>query len=150
MLPPTPATWALVLVGMVFLFPVITYVQIKVITAPRSRKTEALWMGKGGRWRDETQVEYAIGTAWADLISWLPMSVAGSIGSLLGHPWGYGLLIGSGTIAVYINTIYWFSERKYLLPIRGALAYYTYEWGAWMVWGIVVVIYAAFRLGMMN
>ncbi len=146
MIAPTLITWVLVIFGLALLFPLLVYVQILVVTAPNSRKTQDLWLGKGEKWRDKTQSEYAYGAGWADLICWVPLGLAGSIGVLLSQPWGYGMWLASGAITVYINIIYWFSERQYILPARGALAYYTYEWGLWVYWGVAVVVYAVLRL----
>ena len=146
MFEPTLVTWTLVVFGVALLFPLIVYVQIQVLIAPEGRKAQELWLGKGQTWRDRTHVEFAYGTGWADLITWIPLGIAGSVGVLLAQPWGYGMWLASGAIAVYINVILWFSERKYILPARGALAYYTYEWGAWVIWGLAVVIYSALRL----
>lgn len=76
----------------------------------------------------------------------MPLGVVGSIGVLLAHPWGYGMWLASGAIAVYVNIIHWFSGRKYILPVRRAFAYYTYEWGLWVYWGVAVIVYATLRL----
>lgn len=150
MLDPTLLTWMLVIIGIALLFPLLIYVQILVVMAPNSQKTQDLWLGKGSKWRDKTQLEYAYGTGWADLIFWVPLGMGGSIGVLLAKPWGYGMWLASGAIAVYINIIYWFSERKYILPKRGAFAYYTYEWGLWMAWGVAVVVHSVLRLTVLS
>jgi len=47
---------------------------------------------------------------------------------------------------VYINIIFWFSERAYVYPAQGPLAYYTYYWGFFVYWGVAVVAYAVLRL----
>lgn len=146
MIEPTLVTWGLTLFGLVVLFPLIVYVQLLVAKDPKGIKTQNVWLGKGERWRDKSQLDYAYGTGWADLIFWMPLGVAGSIGVLLGRPWGYGMWLASGAIAIYINIIYWFAEGAFFRERRGLFAYYTYEWGIWMYWGIAVVVYASLRL----
>jgi len=86
------------------------------------------------------------GASWADLVIWLPLLVAGSIGVILGQAWGYGLWVASGTVSVYINIILWFSEREYVYPACGPLVYYTIYWGFQVYWGVAVVAYAVLRL----
>lgn len=93
---------------------------------PHSQKAKDLLIGKGEDWRDKTHFRMSYGMAWADLTCWLPLLAVGSIGVMLGKKWGYGLWLASGAISVYINIIFWFSERAYVYPVQGPLAYYTY------------------------
>lgn len=61
MLEPTLLTWVLVIFGIALLFPLLVYVQLLVVMAPNRRKTQDFWLGKGSKWRDKTQLEYAMG-----------------------------------------------------------------------------------------
>lgn len=144
--PPTFVTWILVAFGLIFLFPLMLYVQFLMVTQPHSQKTKNLWIGKGEDWRDKTHLRFAYGSGWADLVWWLPLLVAGSIGVILGQAWGYALWATSGAIAVYINIILWFTEREYVLPSRGPLFYYTIEWGFFVYWGVAAIVYSVLRL----
>jgi len=146
MLQPTLVTWILVIFGALLIFLPMLYAQLSMALRPHSQKTKDLLIGKGEDWRDKTHFRMSSGAAWADLIIWLPLMAAGSIGVLWGEAWGYALWMVSGAISVYINVILWFSEREYVYPAYGPLVYYTYFWGFFVYWGLAVVAYAVLRL----
>ena len=146
MLEPTLITWILIVFGAVFIFLLIVYGQILMVTQPHSQKTKNLMIGKGEDWRDKTHLRFSYGAAWADLIFWLPLLVAGSIGVILGQSWGYGLWAASGAISVYINIILRFSEYEYVYSKYGPLVYYTLFWGFFVYWGLAVIAYSVLRL----
>lgn len=146
MLQPTLVTWILVIFGAVFIFLLLLYAQLLMALRPRGQATKDIIIGKGEDWRNETHFRMSYGTAWADLLIWFPLLVAGSIGVLLGQAWGYALWAASGAISVYISIILWFSEREYVYPAHGPLLYYTIYWGFFVYWGIAVVVYASLRL----
>jgi len=125
MIKPTLITWILVVSGALLIFLPILYAQLLMALRPHSQQTKDLIIGKGKDWRDKTHLRMSLGIAWADLIVWLPLLSAGSIGVLLGQTWGYALWAASGAIAVYISIILWFSEREYVYPTCGPLVYYT-------------------------
>ena len=64
----------------------------------------------------------------------------------MGHAWGYTLWGAAGTIALYINIVLWFLEKEYVYPSRGPVAYYTYYWGFFVLWGAAALVYATLRL----
>jgi hypothetical protein len=72
--------------------------------------------------------------------------VSGSIGVVLGHAWGYVLWGASGAISLYINVVLWFMEKEFVYPSRGPLAYYTYYWGFFILWGALAMAYATLRV----
>ena len=146
MLEPTLITWILIIFGLVFIFLPMLYVQLLMVLRPQSRKTRDIIIGKGEDWRDKTHFRMSYGDGWADIIVWLPLLAIGSVGVILGHVWGYALWAASGAISVYINIILWFSEREYVYPKCGPLAYYTYFWGFFVYWGMAVVVYSVLRL----
>ena len=113
---------------------------------PNNRYTKDFIIGREEDWRDKTHFRMAYGIARADLVIWLPLLVAGSVGVILGQFWGYMLWAASGAISIYISIILWFSEREYVYPPLGPLAYYTIYWGFFVYWGIAVVAYALLRL----
>ncbi|MCP4632266.1 MAG: hypothetical protein GY855_05015 [candidate division Zixibacteria bacterium] len=143
---PTLITWILVIFGIVFIYIPIVYAQLMMASKPDGRKTKDLLIGKGEEWRDRTHLRMSIGIAWADIIFWLPFIATGSIGVLLGYKWGYLLWAISGAISVYISIVLWFSEREYVYPALGALAYYTVYWGFFVYWGIAVIAYTLLRI----
>ena len=82
--------------------------------APTRQQAKDILIGKGEDWRNETHFGMSHGAAWADLVIWLPLLVAGSAGVLLGQAWGFTLWAASGAISVHISIILWFSEREYI------------------------------------
>lgn len=145
MLEPTILTWVLIAFG-ALIFLLMLYAQLLMAANPHSRKTKDVIIGKGEDWRDKSHLRNALGQAWADFLIWLPLLVAGTVGVILGHPWGYALWAASGAISVYISIVFWFSEREYVYPAYGPLAYYTYFWGLFVYWGLAVIIYSVWRL----
>ena len=146
MIKPTFITWILIIFGALLIFLPMLYAQLLMARRPHSQKTKDLLIGKGADWRDTTHFRMSLGAAWADLIVWLPLMGAGSIGVLLGQVWGYALWAIAGAISVYISVILWFSEREYVYPACGPLVYYTYYWGFFVYWGLAAVVYAVLRL----
>ena len=147
MIKPTLLTWILVGSGLIYCLLIVGYIQVQILTKPHSRKTKDLLIGKDQEWRDKSHFRFSYGVAWSDLVFWLPLLLAGSIGVVLGRPWGYAFWASSGAISVYISIILWFSEREYVYPSCGPLVYYTYYWGFFVYWGLAVVVYSAARLG---
>ena len=150
MIEPTAITWLLVILGALLIFLPMLYAELLMALRPHSQKAKDLIIGKGEDWRDKTYFRLSLGAAWADLIVWLPLLAAGSIGVLLGQVWGYALWAAAGAISVYINVILWFSERETVYPANGPLVYYTYYWGFFVYWGVAVVAYAALRLAQLT
>ena len=146
MLKPLVLTWILVIFGVVFIFIPMVYVQFNVAANPNSQKTKDMIHGKGEDYRDNTHFRVSYGLALSDLIFWLPLLAAGSIGVILGRKWGYILWGVSGAISVYISIILLFTEREYVYPAVGPLVYYTIFWGFFVYWGLAVVVYSVLRL----
>lgn len=145
MLQPTIVTWILVIFGAITLLPLLL-AQITILVHPHGQKAKDILIAKGEDWRDKTHFRSAYGFAWADWMLLVPLFVAGSVGVLLGQPWGYVLWAAAGTISLYVNIVLWFMEKEYVYPSRGPLAYYTYYWGFFVVWGASALAYAALRL----
>jgi hypothetical protein len=145
MLAPTPITWILVIFGALIYLPVV-YGQIMLAARPRSQKTRDIVIGKGEDWRDKSHFRSSYGIAWADIILQFPLMIAGSIGTLLGQTWGYVFLAAVAAIAVWGSIVLWFSEKEYVYPSWGSLAYYTFVWGFFVYWGLAAGAYAVLRL----
>ncbi len=142
---PTSVTWALVVFGIVTLIPLFL-AQLSMLVRPDSEGTKNLLIGKGEDWRDKTHFRMSLGGAWADWLFLTPLFLAGSIGVLLGQPWGYVLFGAAGACSLYVNIILWFTEKAYVYPTRGPLRYYTYYWGSFVYWGALALAYSAIRL----
>ena len=144
MLEATLVTWILVIFGAIVLLPLML-AQLTILVQPHGQKAKDILVAKGQDWRDKTHFRSAYGFAWADWILLAPLFAAGSTGVLLGRAWGYVLWAAAGTISLYVNIVLWFMEKEYVYPSRGPLAYYTYYWGFFVIWGAVALGYAALR-----
>jgi hypothetical protein len=142
---PTLLTWILVGFGAVTLAPLLL-AQLVILVDPHGQKAKDILVAKGEDWRDKTHFRSAYGCAWADWLLLVPLFISGTIGVLLGHAWGYVLWAAAGTISLYINIVLWFLEKEYVYPSRGPVAYYTYYWGFFVLWGAAALAYAALRL----
>ena len=146
MVKPSVLTWILVIFGVVFIFIPIVYVQLNVAVNPDSQRTKDMIIGRGEDYRDNTHVRVSYGIAISDLIFWLPILAAGSIGVILGRKWGYILWGVSGAISVYISIVLLFTEYQYVFPAVGPLMYYTIIWGFFVYWRVAAITYATLRL----
>jgi hypothetical protein len=146
MFQPTIVTWILIAAGAVFIFLPMAYAEILMALRPQSRQAKDIIIGKGEDWRNQTHFAMSHGVAWADLLLWLPLLIAGTVGVILAQAWGYALWAASGAISVYISVILWFSEREFAYSSQGPLLYYTLYWGIFVYWGLAVVVYAVLRL----
>lgn len=145
MIVPTILTWILVIAGIIIYLPLV-YGQFLMVRDPQSQKTRDIVIGKGEQWRDTTHFRFCYGGSWGDMLIQFPLLVAGSFGVLTGTSWGYVLWISLGFISVYISIILWFTEKEYVYPKWGALAYYTFYWGFFVYWGILAAAYGILRL----
>ena len=73
---------------MVFIFLPMLIVQFLMVLRPQSWKTRDFIIGKGEDWRDKTHFRMSFGADWADLVIWLPLLAAGSVGVILGQSLG--------------------------------------------------------------
>jgi len=145
MIEPTSVTWTLVIIGLVIYAPPL-YMQTLAVRNPHSQKVKDLLIGKGEDYADKTHFLFCHGTGWADMIMQFPPLILGSIGVLLGRPWGYLLWAAVAAISLYISVVLWFVDREYVYPKCGPFAFYTYYWGIWVYWSIVVVAYSIVRI----
>ena len=142
---PTVVTWVLVVFGAITMAPLVL-AQVVMLVRPHSQQAKDILVAKGEDWRDKTHFRSALGMAWADWLLVVPLLVSGSIGVILGQAWGYVLWGAAGSISLYINIVLWFMEKEYVYPSRGPLAYYTYYWGFFVIWGALALGYTALRL----
>ena len=58
------------------------------LQSPNSHKSQDLMIGKCEDRQDKTRFRLELGFAWVDLLFLAPLLVSGSVGVLLGQPWG--------------------------------------------------------------
>lgn len=142
---PTVITWALVVFGLITngtLF----YVYVVFLRNPHDQRSKDLMIGKGKDWRDKTHFRLNLGFARADFLFFIPLFVSGSIGALMGYPWGYVLFGAAGACSLYINIVLWFTEKEFVYPSLGPLKYFTYFWGFFVYWGALALAYSLARI----
>jgi xanthine/uracil permease len=142
---PTLVTWLLIAFGGITLVPLLV-AQSLMLVKPHSQEAKDILIARGEDWRDRTHFRFALGAAWADWLLLVPLLLGGSIGVAMGTAWGYVLWAAAGAISLYINVILWVTEKEYVYPSRGPLAYYSYYWGFFVYWGALALVYSAVRL----
>ncbi|MFZ5868060.1 MAG: hypothetical protein ACOYXY_19415 [Thermodesulfobacteriota bacterium] len=145
MIEPTGVTWTLVIVGLIIYAPA-AYMQFLAVRNPHSRRVKDLLIGKGEDYADKTHFLFCHGSGWADMLMQFPPLIVGSIGVILGRPWGYVLWAAVAAIALYISIVLWFVDGEYVYPKCGPLAFYTYYWGIWVYWAIIALVYSLVRI----
>ena len=85
------------------------------------------------------------GFAWADVICGGPLQIAGSVGMLLGHRWGFLLALVGSVPFVYsaIPFFIWYRDMGFR---RNTFSYWCVVWGIWPAFGVVEMIYCFIRL----
>ena len=88
---------------------------------------------------------FSQGMAWADVTFWGPLQIAGSLGMLLGHRWGFLLaLMGSMPFIYTAITIFiWDRDMGFR---QNTFKYWVVVWGMFPAFGIVEAVYCFIRL----
>lgn len=84
------------------------------------------------------------GLAWGDVAFWGPIQIAGSIGMLLGHRWGF-LLALMGSVPFIYTAITLFIWDRDLEFRRSTFAYWV-VWGMFPAFGVLEALYCFGRL----
>mgnify|MGYP006865153941 CR=1 FL=1 len=94
---------------------------------------------------DKAYFAFNQGYAWADVFFWGPIQIAGSIGMLLGHRWGFLLaLIGAAPFCYSAITLYiWDRDMGFR---KNTLTYWVVVWGMFPTFGVLEMVYCFWRL----
>lgn len=145
MFEPTTTTWILSITGLVLYVPAI-YIQVFAVWKPHDERTKTMLVGKGGDYFDATYFRFCQGTGWADLFLQLPLVIMGCILSLVGLRWGYAVWFAGAAITIYIHLVLLFVEGRHVYSKMGPFAFFTYCWGLWVYWAIIVIAYCLLRM----
>ena len=85
------------------------------------------------------------GWAWADVFLWVPLQIAGSIGMLLGHRWGFLLALIASVPFWYTAVLIFIWDRDMGFRQR-TVNYWVIIWGMWPAFGIIEGVYCFARL----
>jgi hypothetical protein len=141
----TALTWIIAIVG-VALIGLLSALQIVALIRPRSAWTvENAYGGTPDGTDPEAYFAFYQGYAWADPFFWGPLQVAGSIGMVLGHRWGF-------LLALVASVPFWYSAIPIFVWDRAmgfresTLSYWVVVWGMWPAFGVIEGIYCFVRL----
>ncbi len=141
----TVATWIVAIAGLA-LIGLLAALQLVALLRPRSAWTVDNVYGGDPDATDATAYfAFNQGMAWADTFFWAPLQIAGSIGMLLGKPWGFLLALVASAPFCYtaISVFVW--DRD--LGFRNSnFTYWVFIWGMWPAFGVVEGCYCFVRI----
>jgi len=88
---------------------------------------------------------FSQGMAWADVIFWGPLQLAGSVGMLLGQRWGFLLALMGSMPFIYtgITIFIWDRDMGYR---QNTFMYWVVVWAMFPAFGITEALYCFVRL----
>lgn len=130
----------LVLIGLLGLL------QLAAVVRPRAAWTVKTVYGGDPAATDATAYfAFNQGFAWADVLVWVPLQIAGSVGMLLGQEWGFLLALAASVPYIYSAAPMFIWDRD--LGFRGqGFTYWVVVWGMWPAFGLVQGVYVLGRL----
>jgi len=141
----TVLTWIVGVAGLLIMG-LLAALQLAAVIKPRGE-----WVVRNVYGGDPTSTDpkafFAVnqGYAWADTLFWGPIQIAGSIGMLLGHRWGFLLaLIGSVPFCYTAITIFiWDRDMGFR---QNTFVYWVFVWGMFPAFGLFEMVYCFARL----
>jgi hypothetical protein len=138
-------TWIVALAGLV-LMGLLGTLQFIAALRPRSEWVVANVYGGSPEATDpKAYFAFNQASAWADPFFWAPLQIAGSIGMLLGHRWGF-LLALAASVPFWYTSIFFFIWDRDLGFRDNTFNYWVIVWGMWPAFGIVEGAYTFVRL----
>jgi len=141
----TPATWVVAMTGLI-LIGILSSLQLVALVRPRSQWTiDNVYGGDPDRTDPVAYFAFNQGSAWADPFFWAPLQIAGSVGMILGHRWGF-LLALIASVPYWYTAIYFYIWDRDLGFRQNTLMYWIVTWGIWPVFGAIEGVYCFVRL----
>jgi hypothetical protein len=141
----TLATWIVAVAGLL-LMALLGGLQLIAVVNPRSEWTiENVYGGDPTGTDPRAYFAFNQGYAWADALFWAPLQIAGSIGMLLGHRWGF-LLALMASVPFWYTAVPIFIWDRDMGFRRNTIGYWVVIWGMWPAYGIVAGAYCLVRL----
>ncbi len=141
----TVLTWVIAVSGLL-LIALLGALQFVAVVRPRAAWTVANVYGGSPDDTDPTAYfAFNQGYAWADVLFWAPLQIAGSVGMLLGQRWGFLLALVASVPFWYtaITIFVWDRDLGFRQP---TFTYWVLIWAIWPVFGIVEGVYCFVRL----
>ena len=141
----TPMTWIIALVGL-GMIGIMFVVQLVAVLRPRAAWTITNVYGGTPEATDPTAYfAFNQASAWADVFLWAPLQIAGSIGMLLGHRWGF-LLALVASVPFWYTAVYFYNWDRDLHFRQPTIKYWVVIWGMWPVFGVIEGLYCFARI----
>ena len=141
----TTSAWLVSISGLL-LMGLLLVVQTIAVVRPRAEWTiKNVYGGSPGRADPTAYFAFNQGFAWADVLLWVPLQVAGAVGMLLGQEWGFLLALAASVPYVYTAIPIFVWDRDLRFRGSGAM-YWVVIWGMWPAFGIVQGLYVLMRL----
>ncbi len=141
----TVFTWIVAIAGLV-LIGLLGALQFVAVIRPRAEWTIANVYGGSPEATDPTAYfAFNQGSAWADSFFWAPLQIAGSIGMLLGHRWGF-LLALVASVPFWYTAIFFYIWDRDLGFRENTFTYWVIIWGMWPLFGVAEGVYTFARL----
>lgn len=141
----TTLTW-IVAVGGLALIGLLALVELIALIRPRAEWTIRNVYGGDPSATDPTAYfAFNQGFAWADVVFWAPIQIAGSVGMLLGERWGF-------LLALVASVPFWYSAIPIFVWDRDlgfrerTVTYWVVVWGMFPAFGVLATAYCLVRL----
>lgn len=141
----TATTWVIAIGGLALIC-VLSGLQLVAVLRPQAEWTITNVYGGDPNDTDPTAYfAFNQGFAWADPFFWAPLQIAGSVGMLLGHRWGFLLAFAASVPFVYtaISIFIWDRDLGFR---KNTLTYWVIVWAMWPAFGVAQGIYTFARL----
>ncbi len=141
----TAATWVVSVAGLV-LITLLGSLQLVAVLRPQAEWTvQNVYGGDPTSTDPKAYFAYNQGYAWADPFFWAPLQIAGSVGMLLGHRWGFLLALVASVPYVYtaITIFIWDRDLGFR---KNTVGYWLIIWAMWPIFGLVQGVYCFARL----
>lgn len=138
-------TWFVAIAGLMLML-LLGSLQFVAVLRPRSDWTiENVYGGDPASTDPRAYFAFNQGFAWADVLLWAPIQIAGSVGMLLGERWGFLLALIASVPYVYTAiTIYiWDRDLEFR---QNTFVYWVIIWAIWPLFGLIQGIYSLTRL----
>jgi hypothetical protein len=141
----TPLTWIVGVAGIV-LMGLLMIIQFIALIRPRAAWTVAnIYGGSPDGTDSRAYFAFNQGYAWADAVFWAPLQIAGSVGMVMGHRWGF-LLALIGSVPFWYSAIPIFIWDRDMGFRQNTFHYWCIIWGVWPAFGVVEGVYCFTRL----
>ena len=141
----TALTWVVAIAGLV-LIGLLGGLQLVAVLRPRSQWTiDNVYGGSPEATDPKAYFAFNQGYAWADAFFFAPLQIAGSVGMLLGHRWGF-LLALMASVPFWYTAVTIFVWDRDLGFRQNTFTYWVFVWGMFPAFGVLESAYCLLRL----